>query len=130
MTPPVNAVHRTPDIDMTEPLDAQALAKLNELDPTGSGGLVQRVLTVYRGSLAKLRQQLAVSASDPAGLRIGAHALKSSSASVGALALSQLCAEVEHAVRDQRLHELPQLAARLLGEIDRVDDAVARLLEH
>ena len=38
--------------DKPEPLDAQALARLRELDPDGRQGVVQRVLTAFDTSLA------------------------------------------------------------------------------
>ncbi|MCW5657938.1 MAG: Hpt domain-containing protein [Burkholderiaceae bacterium] len=82
-------------------LDAAALARLSELDPTGDGTLVQRVLATYATSLERSRSELsrARQPMQPEVLRHLAHTLKSSSASVGALALSALCAQVEHRVR-------------------------------
>jgi histidine phosphotransfer protein HptB len=83
-------------------LDAQALARLAALDPGGAAGLVGRVLSTYRQSLGRLLEQLqqARSEFDLQGQRHVAHTLKSSSASVGALALSALCAEAEGRLRD------------------------------
>ena len=83
-------------------LDAQALARLAALDPGGAAGLVVRVLGTYRQSLGRLLEQLQVARSefDLQGQRHVAHTLKSSSASVGALALSALCAEAEGRLRD------------------------------
>jgi HPt (histidine-containing phosphotransfer) domain-containing protein len=83
-------------------LDRDALDRLRELDPSGQGGLVERVLATYAQSLAKLLDQLgsARAATDHAGLRHVAHTLKSSSASVGALQLSAFCADIERRVRE------------------------------
>ena len=83
-------------------LDAQALARLAALDPGGAAGLVGRVLSTYRQSLGRLLEQLQLARSDCdlQGQRHVAHTLKSSSASVGALALSALCAEAEGRLRD------------------------------
>lgn len=83
-------------------LDAEALARLVALDPSGTAGLVRRVLGTYHQSLARLLEQLQVARSefDLQGQRHVAHTLKSSSASVGALALSALCAEAEGRLRD------------------------------
>jgi HPt (histidine-containing phosphotransfer) domain-containing protein len=82
-------------------LDAAALARLSELDPTGNGTLVQRVLATYATSLERTRNELlrARQPMQPEAVRHLAHTLKSSSASVGALALSTLCAQVEQHVR-------------------------------
>lgn len=89
-------------------LDEQALARLRELDPDGRHGVVRRVLQAYEGSLQRDLQQLQALGDDPTDGRTVAgiaHRLKSSSASVGALALSATCAEVESQLRqapDQR----------------------------
>jgi len=78
-------------------LDAASLDRLRELDPGGRNGLLQRVLRTYTQSLDRLLVQwrAARAARDDNALRVIAHTLKSSSASVGALELSALCAEVE-----------------------------------
>ena len=83
-------------------LDAQALARLQELDPSGAAGLLERVLTTYTRSLRRLLDELrqAREASDLQGQRHVAHTLKSSSASVGALKLSALCADIEARLRN------------------------------
>lgn len=85
-------------------LDRESLERLRELDPGGQGALVERVLTTYAQSLGKLLDQLAAAraAGDAAGLRHVSHTLKSSSASVGALQLSQLCADIERRVRENQ----------------------------
>lgn len=95
-------------------LDAQAMAALQRLDPSGAGGLVARILAAYTQSLPRLLGQLASAraAADPAAMRQVAHTLKSSSASVGALQLSRLCADVESKLRDGQTEGLePQLDA-------------------
>lgn len=111
-------------------LDAGALARLAELDPQGAAGLVQRVLDTYATSLERAQRELAA-AREPVqleALRHLAHTLKSSSASVGALALSALCAQVEHNVRSpQPAHLGPQLDA-LHAEMGRVLAAVHAML--
>lgn len=83
-------------------LDAQALARLQELDPGGKSGLLARVLATYTQSLQRLLEQWrsARAGADAQGLRHVAHTLKSSSASVGALKLSALCADIERRLRE------------------------------
>jgi histidine phosphotransfer protein HptB len=103
-------------------LDADCVMRLRELDPDGQGGLVARVIRTYAMSLAKLLEQLAQAraAGDAVALRHVAHTLKSSSASVGALALSALCADIERRLRDLPGEDLaPQLDA-LAREGERV----------
>ncbi len=114
----------------TAVLDPAALANLAQLDPTGANRLMHRVLTTYRSSMARLLAQLAQARvqSDAATMRLVAHTLKSSSASVGALALSALCSDAERALRDGRLEEVPGLLDQLVAETARVDAAVLQLL--
>lgn len=100
-------------------LDAQAIGRLRELDPTGQARLVERVIDAYLGSADRLAQQLreAQASGDAAAIRMVAHTLKSSSASVGALALSRQCAQTEALVREQ-------------GIVAALDDSIQSLLQH
>ncbi|MES2958184.1 MAG: Hpt domain-containing protein [Pseudomonadota bacterium] len=107
-------------------LDTNALARLQELDPSGSSGLVARVLNTYVQSLQRQLVMLDTARrdGDAQGQRHVAHTLKSSSASVGALKLSALCADIEHKLReglseglDGQLDELTVEAARILAAL-------------
>jgi HPt (histidine-containing phosphotransfer) domain-containing protein len=102
-------------------LDEQALASLRELDRGGNANLLARVLATYTHSLQRLLEQLraARQAADLQGQRHVAHTLKSSSASVGALKLSALCAEIERGLRD----------APADGSMRSLDAAMDRLVE-
>lgn len=102
----------------TTVLDAAALARLQELDPSGKGGIVRRVMVTFEQSLVSSLHNLqqAQQRADAVEVRRLAHTLKSSSASVGALALSAACAEAETLARDQRTAELPVAVARLVTE--------------
>ena len=111
-------------------LDAQALAMLTQLDPSGSGQLFVRVMSTYRKSLARLIGQLVTAREpfDPDSMRLAAHTLKSSSGSVGALGLAQLCGSAEAALREGRFDALPTTLDALLAEAERVELAVHQLL--
>jgi HPt (histidine-containing phosphotransfer) domain-containing protein len=116
--------------DASGVLDAAALGRLAELDPQGAAGLVQRVLGTYATSLERARLELD-SVREPLqqeALRRLAHTLKSSSASVGALALSALCAQVEHNVRSPQPTNLAQQLEALQAEMRRVLGAVQAML--
>lgn len=105
-------------------LDAVALARLTELDPKGESRLIERVLQAFQASVARLRPQLDAgrASGDHAAIRLVAHTLKSSSASIGALRLSQLCAQVEAAIR-------LDAGADLAGQLDALDAALAGALQ-
>lgn len=121
----------TADADDTpEPLDPQALARLRELDPDGRQGVVQRVLAAFDTSLARMIVQLqaqaeAGSAEVVAGI---AHTLKSSSASVGALALSRACADVESRLRAGQTADLSHDIQRLIALAQAAQRSVAAML--
>lgn len=119
-----------PSSAMSTVLDAEALANLSQLDPTGANRLLHRVLTTYRSSMARLLAQLAQARQQPdtATQRLVTHTLKSSSASVGALLLSSLCGEAEKALREGRHDGVPVLLDQLVAEAARVDAAVLQLL--
>ena len=111
-------------------LDPQALSALRQFDPTGSSQLFLRVMSTYHKSLERLVGQMMAARQpfDPDALRIAAHTLKSSSGSVGALALAQLCGSAEAALRDGCFDAMPLLLDDLLAEASRVKSAVLQLL--
>lgn len=111
-------------------LDPQALARLQELDPDGRHGVVPRVLAAYEASLHRMLAQLRA-AQDPAlgGVVASvAHTLKSSSASVGALALARTCAEVEARLRSGDASGLAGDLARLIADGEAAHGAVRAIL--
>jgi CheY-like chemotaxis protein len=103
-------------------LDAPSLDRLRELDPKGTNGLIVRVLKAFEGSLQRLLAQLhdARRQGDHAAIRHVAHTLKSSSASVGALELSRLCADIERRIRQDETQDLDPLLDGMIGESGRV----------
>lgn len=103
-------------------LDAAALARLQALDPSGKSGLMQRVLATFESSLRRLLGELlaARARDDTAALGHVAHTLKSSSASVGALQLSALCADIELRLRDGPFDGLPTRLDAMVAEAERV----------
>jgi HPt (histidine-containing phosphotransfer) domain-containing protein len=112
-------------------LDAQALQRLRELDPTGENQLMERVLKAFDSSVARLVPQLIESqqGGDLTGVRHVAHTLKSSSASIGAIKLSQLCAEIEYMIRQGTSTDLDARIDAMRAEIELVLDSLRALLE-
>jgi HPt (histidine-containing phosphotransfer) domain-containing protein len=103
-------------------LDPAALQRLHDLDPSGASRLVERVFVAFEDSIRRLRPQLldALARGDANGLRHVAHTLKSSSASIGAIKLSQLCAEMESMTRDGQTDGMADRTHELCAEIDAV----------
>ena len=112
-------------------LDAGAIARLSELDPTGENRLIGRVLQAFQASVARLRPQLDAARRDDDrnAIRLVAHTLKSSSASIGALALSQVCAQLESLIRVDPGADLSAPLAAFDGDLDDALRAIDALLK-
>ncbi len=111
-------------------LDAQAFARLVELDPSGHSGVVQRVLSTFESALQRQlsEAQAALAAGQFNELGRLAHTVKSAAAAVGALRLSAVCAEVEVAVRQQAMALAAEKTPRLLDEGAQALSAVRAML--
>jgi HPt (histidine-containing phosphotransfer) domain-containing protein len=112
-------------------LDAGALDKLRALDPGGRSGVLLRVLGTFEGSLKRLMTQFdaARAANDLVMLRHVAHTLRSSSASIGALALSRECLEVETRIREGRTDDMAPALDAMAAESGRAAAAVRAMLD-
>ena len=91
--------------------------------------MLSRIIKIYLESSPKLLQALRDAiAQDEAGaaeaIRQAAHSLKSSSANLGAVVLSDLCKELEQMGRDNRTTD----ASAVLSEIEKVYPLVCRRL--
>ena len=111
-------------------LDPAALQRLRELDPRGEARVVPRVLTAYEASLSRVIEELQAARAAGRVEHVGriAHTLKSSSASVGASRLSDLCAAVERGARQQHGDVLGATVEALVHEAQAVRVAVRAML--
>jgi two-component system, sensor histidine kinase and response regulator len=107
-------------------LDEQALGRIRALHRPGARNLLAKVVGLYFSSSLALTEALKASAlaDDATGLKQAAHALKSSSANVGAIAFAELCKDVEVAAREGRLDDARVLVERLLAEHTQVLQAL------
>jgi two-component system, sensor histidine kinase and response regulator len=101
-----------------EVLDSKTVEQIRSLAPGGQSDLFVRLAGLYRTSSAALIDTLAAAnrTADAAGIAQAAHALKSSSANIGALRLASTCAELETAARKDQRELTGDLVERLLGE--------------
>jgi two-component system sensor histidine kinase/response regulator len=101
-----------------EVLDSQTLERIRSLNPGGRGDLFARLAQLYVTSSAGLIETLSVVArtGNPSGIAQLAHALKSSSANVGALSLAATCAELELAASQNKIELVDGLVTRVLRE--------------
>jgi HPt (histidine-containing phosphotransfer) domain-containing protein len=111
-------------------LDEACLQRLRELDPDGTSQVVERVLRAFEASLQRLLPQAvqALGQGDHHAVRHVVHTLKSSSASVGALELSQRCGDIENRLRAQLHEDLDTLLSGLNAEGERVLVALHAML--
>ena len=116
----------------TPVLDQPTLDRLRELDPSGAARLLPRVVAAYESSLERMLPELAAARSSGTPnldvVRHVSHTLKSSSASLGALQLAALCAEIETKARNGEAGGLDPLLDNMLIEINQVRLALKALL--
>ena len=112
-------------------IEPAALANLRSLDPTGASRLLERVLVAFETLLARLGPQLdaARASGDAETVKHVAHTLKSSSASVGAIKLSRLCAEMEIMIGNGACPDLDAAVRTLETEIALVLPAMRKALK-
>jgi signal transduction histidine kinase/DNA-binding response OmpR family regulator/HPt (histidine-containing phosphotransfer) domain-containing protein len=113
-------------------LNEATLRTLRELDPEGGPGLMRELLSSY---ITNSTQQLelieaAFAAADAAAVARSAHALKSSSANVGADGLSALFRELEQLGRHARLDEARALHGRVKASHAQTLSRMHGLLAH
>jgi len=121
--------HSTPST--TGALDAGALGRLRELDPTGKNRLLERVAAAFLSSVERLMPELQAAtdtAPDFAAIRRVAHTLKSSSASIGGLSLSHRCAEIEQLAFQGRAEGLTPLLDGMQSDVEQVRVALNLIL--
>ena len=101
---------QTPD---TEPqpvedrvIDLAAIDRIREMEQRGAARLLERLIKTYLTTAAKLvtDAERALEQGDADALRHAVHTLKSSSANLGATALSKQCAALELLARSRRVH--------------------------
>ena len=92
-------------------LDPSVLEKYVEMDPDGTKGLLQRVLSVYLNTLPDylVNTTTAGREQDVDQLREVAHSLKSGSENVGAMRIAALSREIEARARDNSIQGVDEL---------------------
>jgi CheY-like chemotaxis protein len=107
-------------------LDRQALGRIRALHRPGGPNLRAKVLGLYSSSSLALTDAMrtAATSNDAESVRQAAHALKSSSANVGAMAFADLCKDVEVAAAEGKLEHARMLVDGLLAEHKRVLQAL------
>ena len=83
------------------PIDLQILQSLRELDDEDEPDFLADLINIYLTDAPRYLGDIkvAISTSDAASLKVASHTLKSSSANLGAMLLSELCKELEMMAR-------------------------------
>jgi CheY-like chemotaxis protein len=112
-------------------IDLKALHQIRLLDRDGSAGILNKVLQIYLQDSSKLvaRVEEAVREKKPEDLKTLAHTLKSSSAQVGALKLSDLCRELEFLGRKDSTAGAEEVLAMLRKEYSGVHKTLQQQLQ-
>lgn len=106
-------------------LDPSALDDLRACDPEGTGLLAELIDIFLADTPPRLNAiRRAADAAQPQALSHEAHALKSSSAQLGARALSAVCRQLEAIGREGGLAGVPELVARLEPEFEAARQAL------
>jgi CheY-like chemotaxis protein/HPt (histidine-containing phosphotransfer) domain-containing protein len=112
-------------------IDPKALDQIRQLDQDGSAGILERVLQIYLDESSDLFSKIrdAINKNDAQGLRAAAHSLKSSSAQVGAMELSEFCKEMESIGRRESVSGAEEILTRTELKFEEARSALSRELE-
>jgi CheY-like chemotaxis protein len=113
-------------------IDQTAIDGIRELEGAGNQGFLERIIGLYLSGATRLVEEVisAAEKGDAASLLRAAHTLKSSSANVGALGLSELCRKIEGMVRaGEPLAAGDPLLSEFEGEFRSVRKALAAIQE-
>lgn len=117
MNRPTASNNSSKDGEDGDVLDRAALDQIRQLQGVGQPSLLRQVIDIYLESSTKLVAQIdaALASADAGAAGSAAHALKSSSGNVGAIAVTKLAAAIEAAARDNSLERVEALHAELLA---------------
>jgi CheY-like chemotaxis protein/HPt (histidine-containing phosphotransfer) domain-containing protein len=110
-----------------EVLELKVLEQLAALRVNGKPELLARTISLYLVESPKLMERLkqATSANDATEIVRCAHSLKSSSANIGATALSRYCSDIEGSARRADAEDARRLVVRIEKEHVRVQSALS-----
>lgn len=104
----------------------KAVGMLRSLEDSANPGIVRRVMSLFLDATPELLDALreASITRNVETLRVASHTLKSSSASIGALALSERCANLETLAREGRVADAKALVEGIIREFELIRPAI------
>ena len=113
---------------VSQPIDLSVLKALKDLQIDGKPDILVEVINAYLSSseplVLDLQQKLAEN--NLPGLQVAAHSLKSGSANVGAITLSEICRELEMNCKNKTFYNTAERIAAIEKEYVRVKDMLAK----
>jgi HPt (histidine-containing phosphotransfer) domain-containing protein len=123
-----NPPHEQESLSFSEiaSIDGKFLDRIRIIQDRGNPGLLKKVIGLYFQEAPKLLQRLrdASGRDDSKGMQQAAHALKSSSASLGASRLARICEEMEALARSEETAKARPLITLLENEYSQVHAAL------
>ncbi len=121
---------KSDDVDDKPVINVKKLDVFRELDPTGGVDLIKQVVSTYISSVPQYMNQIEQGVLNCNGemLRQAAHALKSSSANIGAEALSGFCKQLEDLGRGNQIDVATGLIPEMRKEYEQVLVALRKML--
>ncbi len=115
---------------MHKAIDEAALDAIRALEQPGTDSLLNRIIKLFLDESADLQDQIgaAVAQANADALRKSAHSLKSSSANVGALQVSEISRDLEVAGRNGDLSRTESLYDALRDALGQADAELRRIL--
>ncbi len=113
------------------PIDQRALDNIRALQMEGLPDMLTQIIQIYLSEAPVLLERLAegISADDAPGVRGAAHSLKSSSANLGALQISDFCKTLENRGREGSLAGAQPLLTQIKAEFVRVEETLILEME-
>lgn len=126
----MDSAHATAATGYPEGLDPAPLHDLEVLGRQGGKDMLGRVAGLFLDNSPGLLEAVStgLAGNDLDDVRLAAHTLKSSSATLGAMALAERCAVLESHAREGRLDEARDAMAALEADYERACQAVTALL--
>ncbi len=128
---PGSSEENGPGNEDSSPIDRSVLGGLQDLQIEGEPSIVKRVIEAYLTDseplISQLKEALPVNAREV--LQRSAHSLKSSSANVGALRLSEISKELEMNCRDNSLEDAARLIAAIESEFIKAKEVLQKEID-
>jgi len=119
------------DVDDMTILDKKVLNAIRQMDSTDDNRLLKELFNIFQSEAANRYEQIqtGIIEKDYDTLANAAHALKSNSAELGAMQLSQLCKTLEQKSQKNNLRNIDDLFEELSNEFQKVLNAMEQELQ-